>query len=161
MVQRRRGRNPVPLTNFQLEAKLKKLPYYRGIFSHDKLPDSIKLNEIGVINLDKSSGQGTHWVGYANLDQLPYVVYYDSFGIPPPETIAMYLLTSGKPLRYSNHQMQAPTSVLCGAYVYDFLQHVVLSKDPFDALERYTIRPSQNNEARAKTVYDAIAGGPL
>ena len=42
----------------------KKLSLYgfRGAFLRDTLPTQTKLNECGILNLDSSSGDGTHWV---------------------------------------------------------------------------------------------------
>ena len=38
------------------------IPNFRGVFMRDNLPKSPYKNECGVINLDITSGSGTHWV---------------------------------------------------------------------------------------------------
>ena len=51
----------------------------------DSLPDQIKDNEYGVVNLDSFKGPGTHWVAYGNK------WYFDSYGLPPPKEILKYV----------------------------------------------------------------------
>ena len=43
-------------------AKKLSLYEFRGVFLRDTLPTKTKLNECGILNLDSSSGDGTHWV---------------------------------------------------------------------------------------------------
>ena len=43
-------------------AKRKSLYGFRRVFLRDTLPKKAKLNECGILNLDSSSGEGTHWV---------------------------------------------------------------------------------------------------
>ena len=68
--------NLKPLTNYDLEelVKLLKIRNFRGIFMRDTLPlQGIKEREVGIINLDSSSGKGTHWVCYSkNRNKLYY-----------------------------------------------------------------------------------------
>ena len=49
-----------PLSNDA--AKWLALYGFRGMFLRDTLPKKAKLNECGILNLDSSSGDGTHWV---------------------------------------------------------------------------------------------------
>ena len=35
---------------------------FRGVFLRETLPKKLKLNECGILNLDSSSRDGTHWV---------------------------------------------------------------------------------------------------
>lgn len=58
---------------------------FRGCFMRDELV-SIKPNQIesGVLNLDTSDNQGTHWTCWIKNKNL--ILYFDSFGLlPPPE----------------------------------------------------------------------------
>ena len=52
------------LSNFEIIDAAKKLSLYgfRGVFLSDTLHKNVKLNECGILNLDSSSGDGTHWV---------------------------------------------------------------------------------------------------
>ena len=53
-----------PLSNLNIIDAAKKLSLYgfRGVFLRDTLPTKTKLNEYGILNLDSSSGDDTHWV---------------------------------------------------------------------------------------------------
>ena len=55
-----------PLSNIELihAAKQLKIPNFRGVFLRDTLPKTLERNECGILNLDDSSGGGTHWVAW-------------------------------------------------------------------------------------------------
>ena len=57
----------VPMSNFDLIDAAKSLSFknFRGVFMRDQLPKIPNEVETGIINLDNSSGSGTHWVAYA------------------------------------------------------------------------------------------------
>ncbi len=68
----------IPLSTFDLQdfAQKLKIPYFRGVFMKNSLPKNLLLNESGIVNLDVSSGSGTHWVCYYTIGSL--VDYYDT-----------------------------------------------------------------------------------
>ena len=43
------------------------------------LPTKTKLNECGILNLDSSSGDGTHWVMWIKKGKDKF--YFDSYGV--------------------------------------------------------------------------------
>ena len=51
-----------PHSNLEIihAAKNLSLDGFRGVFLRDTLPTKTKLNECGILNLDSSSGNGTH-----------------------------------------------------------------------------------------------------
>ena len=51
-----------PLSNLEIIDAAKNLSLYgfKGVFLRDTLPKKVKLNECGILNLDSSSGDGTH-----------------------------------------------------------------------------------------------------
>ena len=53
-----------PLSDLEVIYAAKKLSLdgFRGVFLRDTLPKKEKINECGILNLDSSSGNGTHWV---------------------------------------------------------------------------------------------------
>ena len=55
-----------PLTNSEILDAVRKLkiPRFRGVFLRDNLPVEPKRMECGVLNLDDTSGNGTHWVAW-------------------------------------------------------------------------------------------------
>ena len=81
-----------PLTNYDITnlAKELKIKNFRGVFMRDTLPDKVNDQECGVVNLDESGNNGTHWVCYyKNSHKGCY--YFDSFGLDPPIELQHYL----------------------------------------------------------------------
>ena len=76
------------MSNFDLIKWVNKLDikHFKGIFSRDNLPNQIDEPEVGIINLDRKSGPGTHWVCYRNVDK-HICEYFDSFGLIMPTEI--------------------------------------------------------------------------
>ena len=93
--------------------------HFKGVFSRDSLPNQIKKNECGIVNLDSKIGPGTHWVAYLNSKEK--VEYFDSFGLEMPFEVAQYLDTSGKQIYYSGDEIQERDSVLCGYWCLYYL----------------------------------------
>lgn len=77
-----------PLTNYDLlyYAKQLEIPHFRGVFCIDTLPKKPLKNERSIVNLDTSSGPGSHWITYVFNTTYTRVIYYDPFGNlkPPP-----------------------------------------------------------------------------
>ena len=59
-------------------AKKLSLYEFRGVFLRDTFPTKTKLNECGILNLDSSSGDDTHWV---TVQKGKNKFYYDSYGV--------------------------------------------------------------------------------
>lgn len=56
----------------------------------DELPQSPWKNESAIVNLDDSTGHGTHWVCYKKNGE--FVRYFDSYGdLTPPLELHEYL----------------------------------------------------------------------
>lgn len=115
-----------PLSNKDLEnfAIKMKIPHFRGVYMRDTLPVlGPRRYEAAIINLDSSSGPGTHWVAYRKNDG--EVTYYDSFGnLPPPVELVRYLLCgkkASKNIYYTYDRQQDFGSVWCGHLCLKFL----------------------------------------
>lgn len=130
---------------------LEGIPNFNDVFSHDELPKYIKQNESGVINLDLSTGPGTHWVCYYNDPKLNYVEYIDSFGVPPDDRTLRFLRTSMKYVRYNDSQLQHIDSQRCGWYCVHYIRERSKGKSPYDVLYEFTQEPSKMNEKIVKS----------
>ena len=76
-------------------------------------------NECAIINLDSSSGHGTHWVAYSKRG--PRTLYYNSFGdTTPPSELVRYLSGSSS-IEYNFNAEQAYGTVICGHLCLKFL----------------------------------------
>jgi len=95
---------------------------FRGVFAIDLLPKKIHKNECGIVNFQKSTEFGSHWVCYFNNENTKFVEYFDSFGLEPPELLKTYLKTSNKKIMYNSTQYQKNDSVLCGYYCMEFIR---------------------------------------
>ena len=100
-----------PLSNFDLVKAVKKLKIkcFRGVFLLDTLPNTSKRKECGIVNFDKSGGDGTHWVAWYKNGKTK--IYFDSYGVQPPIEVINYL---GKPIHYNTNQVQPVGEVFCG-----------------------------------------------
>lgn len=117
------------LTDNDLNNYVKKLqvPFFRGIFMRDDLPNKVKMYESGILNHDSSSGPGTHWTAYKKDRHT--VIYFDSFGnLRPPKELVSYLNSSGPcVIHYNYANVQPFNAVTCGHLVLQFLK----TKSPF------------------------------
>ena len=80
-----------PLSNIELleAARKLKIPNFRGVSLRDILPKKPKKKECGILNLDDTTGSGTHWVAwYKNGTEKKY---FDSYGLQPPNELVDYL----------------------------------------------------------------------
>lgn len=101
----------VPLSNFQLVevAKKLKITNLRGVFVRDELPKRPRKEECGILNLDDSRGNGTHWTAWWKKGSEK--LYFDSYGMTPPDELVSYL---GRPVLYNSERIQPDGEVFCG-----------------------------------------------
>ena len=69
---------PHPLTYFEIQKYYKNETKFNGVYSRDNLNKKIK-DGAYVINLNKYSDIGTHWVALCVCND--NVTYFDSFGV--------------------------------------------------------------------------------
>ena len=100
-----------PLSNIELleAARKLKIPNFRGVSLRDALPTTPKKKECGILNLDDTTGLGTHWVAwYKNGTEKKY---FDSYGLQPPNELVDYLTP---PILYNTERVQPYDQVFCG-----------------------------------------------
>jgi hypothetical protein len=84
----------------------------------DGLPSKPWKRERGIINLDGSTGFGTHWVCYNKVDSC--VTYFDSFGnLFPPQEFVHYMKNCN--ISYNRDNYQSYGTVICGHLCLLFL----------------------------------------
>ena len=90
---------------------------FNGVYFRDNLPDKIK-DGAYVINLDKYSGVGTHWIAlYVNTKT---VTYFDSFVVERiPRKIKKCI--NNKKITANIFRIQAYDSVMCGYFCIGFI----------------------------------------
>jgi hypothetical protein len=77
-----------PLKNIDIQKLMKDEPNFQCIFAIDTLPNKVIGN--GIINYNKIGDKGSHWVCYFNDSNNKFIEYYNSFGLPPSETIKKF-----------------------------------------------------------------------
>lgn len=118
------------LTNFDIEKIAEKLDLpLVGVFMRNELPEKRRLGSY-IINLDDSSGDGTHWVfakiycdadreSSSDSDNESYrycgSLYFDPFGIGMPQEVEAFLKPFGKKT-INTKQIQNINSSQCGWY---------------------------------------------
>ena len=110
-----------PLSNIELleAARKLKIPNFRGVSLRDILPKKPKKKECGILNLDDTTGSGTHWVAwYKNGTEKKY---FDSYGLQPPNELVDYLHS---PILYNTEQIQPYDQVFCGHLCLYVLKHL-------------------------------------
>lgn len=105
------------MTDVDLRKYARGIPYFRNVYMRDALPDKVRDTECGIVNLDDSSGPGTHWVAYVKRGK--DVLYFDSFGnLRPPAELVTYF--SGN-VYYNHARNQKFHSYNCGHLCLQFL----------------------------------------
>lgn len=84
----------------------------------DQLPKKPRLVECGIVNLDDSVNEGTHWVAFIKL--YDYCEYFDSYGdLKPPLELVKYLKTYN--ILYNYTRFQKNNTVICGHLCLEYL----------------------------------------
>lgn len=113
-------------TNIQLLkfAKRMRIPYFRGVFMRNNLPQQIRFNESGIVNLDNINGSGTHWVAYVKRGN--HIMYFDSFGnLRPPQEIINYFKNTINNIQYNHKTYQTYNQSNCGQLCLQFLSNII------------------------------------
>ena len=119
-------------TNIELENKANKLKLhnFRGVFMVDELSKLTPLNnECGIINLETSNKNGSHWVCWWRNENDKY--YFDSFGINPDKRVIKYLKS---PILYSTYQIQQYNDTNCGLWCLFVLNKLNQGEDFIDII---------------------------
>ncbi len=102
-------------SNLQLDKWAHQVPslssHYHGAVAKDQMPNFKKGDGCCIVNLEKSSQAGTHWISCGNRNGQGW--YYDSFGLDIPPLIAASL---PRPIAHVRKEIQATASVDCGLY---------------------------------------------
>ena len=99
------------MTNFELISLVKflRIKDFKGVYCLDQLHGKVGVNECAIVNLDKSTNIGTHWVMFAKRGD--YRIYFDSFGCVTPWEVQKYLKTDSE-IKNNIHCIQRQTEKL-------------------------------------------------
>jgi hypothetical protein len=102
-----------------------------GVFAKDQLKKPLK-DGFYIINLDNSTGEGTHWTALYKIND-GFSFYYDSFGFPAPEEIEDLL----HKYEYNKKQIQDIKSTSCGFYCVAFIKFMINKQDKMKAFNTF------------------------
>ncbi len=124
-----------PLSNFELYDFAEKLKInLRGVYMRDNLPSSPLIDECGIVNFNKISEAGSHWICYFKKGEEKY--YFDSFGQVVLQEIRDYLKS---PIYRNTDIVQPIDTPICGhlcLYVLRSLSDGMSFRDTLNSLER-------------------------
>ena len=124
-----------PLSNLEIIDAVKTLSLdgFRGVFLRDTFPKKAKLKECGILNLDSSSGDGTHWVMWFKKGKDKF--YLDIYGVHPASELIAYLKS---PIFFNSERVQQNGEVFCGHLCLFTLKQLSLGNN-LQALINYLI----------------------
>lgn len=134
------------LANGEVDEILKNIPNFKETKAKDLFKGKIGKNESGVINLDDSTGPGSHFTAYFNKAGDPYVYYFDSYGMLCPSNIEKYLKSSGKPIKWTNGHLQKVDSSVCGYYCAYFINEMNKGTSFYDLLKVFDVNDQNYND---------------
>lgn len=141
----------------QIDKALARFPGFLGTFPIDKIPKKIKPGQGLVANFETQEQGGSHWVCCYYFKHPRNLVYFDSFGFPPPKRILKMLKRSAPCSYFSLPDFQEYHSNECGMFCIDFLAHAFTGETPTGVLRRnFIMHPSHKNEVSAKKIYEEL-----
>lgn len=103
------------LDNFTIEQAEKSDRRFGGCKAKDEVPARLGAKWY-CVNLDSSRGEGTHWTLLYNC-RPKVVIYFDSYGMPPPEQVEHTMKRTGKEAVYNPVDFQTLGTQQCGWWV--------------------------------------------
>ena len=112
---------------WELKNKCKHLKFkFSGVYAADNFPLALDRNTFVIVNSDKAEAPGTHWLLYCNREVF---AFGDPLGLPLSHYEEIYKrlqFTKFTVTELVKHQLQKPTSNLCGLYCL-YIAHYVFS----------------------------------
>lgn len=111
--------------------------YFKGVFPADKIPwhETKDKNQTKcfVINLDKSTEPGSHWVCIIlNRPNNQANIYFDSYGMSPFHKSFEKFMDHC--YIYNNNQLQYNLSTACGQWCLYIIHHILIQNLPLEFL---------------------------
>lgn len=102
------------------------VPSFVGVFPRDRLPSRTPRPAGLIVNTDKSTSEGTHWIAYF-IGTDGQSELFDPLGSPPPRNeIMRFMLRNGNKgwpsITWNNIAFQSDTSWRCGAFCIYYLK---------------------------------------
>lgn len=106
----------------EINAILKNITGFVGVFPRDRIPKPKKLPAFYVVNYDSNDEPGEHWVAI-HLFEPNEGEYFDPFGLPPLHpALREFMQTNCKSWTYSIKDIQHAQSIKCGSFCVNFVR---------------------------------------
>lgn len=92
----------------------------------------MKNDDAFVINTDKSTGPGTHWV--CCIKKQGVILYFDSYGLPPLQNL---IDNKTCKIQYSTSKIQPDNSIICGHLCVDFIKKIRNGQKMYDIIHSF------------------------
>jgi len=141
------------LSNFDLVriCKARRIPL-EAVITKDEVK---KLKKDGnyIINLENHNQPGSHWTALILEDK--NCLYFDSFGMPPPEKIYKFLEKKYKRVDFSKKEIQDMDSTYCGYFCMEFFKFMQerrgnLAQKLLSFQKQFSTNTKENDDILAK-----------
>ena len=139
-----------PLTNFNFHDYYKGNALFGGVHSRDNVP-RLK-NKFYIVNLDDYEGPGTHWIAIFNVYR-DEIIYFDSFGVDPPEEILKKLLDVHKKMIMNTYRIQALNSENCGFFCIYVIDNLLKGRSFISISTDFDPNDFEKNDKKIKNYY--------
>lgn len=92
--------------------------WFAGVFASNTLPENPKDDQFYVVNLDRDTGAGTHWI-VIHLCRSQRNEYFDSYGWKPSDDKFVRFMQDS--YIYSTVQLQSQNTTACGQWCILFV----------------------------------------
>lgn len=136
-------------SNFDLEKLAKQFGIkHFSVLSVDKLPKKLAKHKSAIVNLDDSTGPGTHWVALYNGSNQDHVIYCDPFGMPPDPRVLKYLKSNddGEKVLANTTQLQDVNATSCGYWCIYILIQLNAGISPIEIFSNFDAVNQHKNE---------------
>ena len=141
------------MNTFEVRDYMQFFKTFKDVFPRDRLPESLNIKCGIIINTDKAEDPGEHWVSiYKN--QKGFVIYFDSFGLPPFHTEIIKFINKISPIGwfYNTITFQSVYQDTCGMYCVFFLTCMLRHGD-FNYFRAIFNSKPNLNDVLAKIIY--------
>lgn len=105
--------------SYEIIKALQSYDNFLGVFARNKIPSVVEYPSFIIINTDRSTEPGTHWVAIRFTATV--CEYFDSFGLPPMYCEISKAIGTRK-LLWNGRCIQHPTSKTCGEFCIAFVK---------------------------------------
>ena len=114
-----------------------------GIFCRYEIPSSLRTGWY-ILNLDRASGDGTHWCCW--FYGKPICMYFDSFGFPPPKLLESKLGN----YRMNELKIQSLNSDSCGWFCLFCIRYCEQRGNTIEAFDKFIAQFSKKANRNEK-----------